>query len=1011
MKIYSKILLITLPMVFFALVASTGTFYYLSHSALTDLAETWLETRLAEAVKAAEEQENILHQYGLENISASVYKAKIDAGAVMLTIKIGQKGYIIVADRKGDIVVHPERSRLKINVSKESWFQEMMQVPQGELTFSSDGTDYLAMYGYFKPWGWYILAVDPEEEVYGPVNSMKSYILLIGLLGSVVLALILMYLTRRLTAPLGVLMEKAELIGKGNLDTRISVSTRDELGKLSGVFNETAGRLQQSLGALKDSEAHFRSLIENVSDIICILKNDGEIVYESPSVERILGYKPREIVGGKIFDFIHPDDLKRVKKKFSKIIHITGIARPVEFRYRHKTGAWHIFSVIFNNLLDNSAVSGLVANFHDITELKRVEALRRKKIVAERANRAKSEFLANMSHEIRTPMNAILGLSELVLKTELTGKQSDYLYKMNDSAHLLLGIINNILDFSKIEAGKLELEHTAFRLPDLVDTILDMFAEKAVEKGIELIGFIEDDVPSSLMGDPIRLGQILINLTSNAVKFTDAGEIRIHISAIETGKNQARLLFSIKDTGIGITSDRMDKLLLPFIQADSSTTRKYGGTGLGLTISERILNIMDSKLMAESKPKGGTTFFFELWFDLDPGDAAQSEAPIPIEHIAGSKVLLAEDNAINRQVATEILQSQGVKVTLAANGKEAVEALRETTFDAVLMDIQMPEMDGIEATRIIRGDKKFDRLPIIAITAHAIKGDQEKFMNAGMNDYVAKPIDSDKLFAKLAKWINVARKPSDTDLINDVKGSTKVSKIGISTPGDHTSAIANSRSQLDIFPDRIPGIDIKDALKRLMGNAVLLKKLLHQFAQEYTNAAQEIRGLLEKDKKEKALQLCHSIKGVAGNISAAQLYISARDLEAEIKEGLNGRIEKSFLDFEENLQLILESIEQLEKESAPEIDGTMQTEPVKLKDTPELSELLNEFADHLSINSIAACQYLDLIKSHPDVKGTAVNKKAAVLESQLDRFDFKGAADTLYKVAEDLAITICKVDP
>jgi len=1001
-KIYYKILLTTLPVLFFALIVSTGTFYYFSHIALNNLAETWLETRLAEAVKTAKEQENILHQYGLENVPASVNKAKMDASAVMQTIRIGQKGYIIVVDRKGDILVHSEKSWLNKNVSREIWFREMMQVGKGELSFFADGTDYLSMYGYFKPWGWYILAVDPDVEVYGAVNSMKFYVLLTGLLGSFGLALVLIYLTRRLTAPLEVLMKKAEQLGKGNLDTRISVSSGDELGNLSVVFNKMAGRMQHSLEAIKDSEAHFRSLIENISDIICIMKKDGSIVYESPSVERILGYKPREILGKNFFDFIHPGDLKRIKNNFCKILRIPGIARPVEFRYQHKNGSWRIFRVIFNNLIDHPAVAGLVVNFHDITELKRIEALRREKIVAEKANRAKSEFLANMSHEIRTPMNAILGLSELVLKTDLTEKQADYLCKMNDSAHILLGIINNILDFSKIEAGKLELEYTAFRLPVLLDNILDMFAETAAEKGLKLIGLIDDDVPCSLVGDPIRLGQVLINLTGNAVKFTAAGEIRIRISAVETGITQVKLMFSVKDTGIGIKSDLMDRLFLPFMQADSSTTRKYGGTGLGLTISERLLNIMGGKLMVESKPKGGATFFFELRFDLDPDIDTQSEAAISTDHVAGSKVLLAEDNAINQQVATEILESKGVDVCLVGNGKKAVKAVEETAFDAVLMDIQMPEMDGIDATRIIRKDIDSDHLPIIAMTAHAMKGDRKKCLDAGMNDYVAKPIDSKELLVKLAKWIPVKRKTSGSDSINNVKDL-----IMVSNQGNYISSLVNSNSKVS-FPNRMPGIYIEDALKRLMGNAVLLKKLLHQFAEEYADAAQEIRTLLEKDSKVKALQLCHTLKSVAGNISAKRLYISSRKLESEIKNGTDSRIHKVFLDFDENLQEVLESIKRLEKESLPENDETTDdlAEPVKLKDAPELSLMLNELADLLAVNNVAACQYTELLKLHPDIKGSFLDKKVAILEGQLDCFDFRGAVDTLNEIAQRLSVTI-----
>ena len=1140
MKIYSKILLTTLPMVFLSLVASTGAFYYFAHTALTDLADTWLETRLSEAVKTAEEQESILHQYGLENVSASVYKAKIDAGAVMQAIEIGKKGYICVIDEKGEMIVQPERSLLKKNVSKENWFLKITQAREGQLSFVSDGTGYLTMYGYFKPWRWYILAVGPQDEVYGAVNSMKSYILLIGLLGSVVLALALMYLTRRLTAPLGVLMEKAEQIGKGNLNARISVSSRDELGNLSGVFNEMAGRLQLTLGELGDSEAHFRSLIENISDIISILKNDGAIVYESPSIERILGYNASEIIGKNIFDFIHPEDLERIKNKFSKIIQRPGIAQPIEFRYRHQNGAWHIFSVIFNNLLDNSAVAGLVANFHDITELKRIEALRRKQIVAEKANQAKSEFLANMSHEIRTPMNAIIGFSHLALRAKPNPNQHDYLSKILSSANALLGIINDILDFSKIEAGKLDMEHTRFLLSDVMENLSALLGPAAESKGIEILLATDPDVPLALMGDSLRLGQILINLTNNAIKFTDTGEIVIDAKLIEMDQDRVQLRFSVCDTGIGLTQKQIAGLFQPFTQADASTTREYGGTGLGLTICKRLIEMMHGDIAVVSRPGRGSVFTFTAEFGLpvakkrkylspapdlkgrrvlvtDDNAAARailqeilesfsfevilaasgqialrelenaqkpydlvlidykmpvmdgietteqikkrsglSQIPIiimitaygreeirtlaarvgvdaflikPIDRsllfdtimalfresaestprvpqpddtdeadddvdalarIKDARVLLVEDNEINQQVANELLEYVGMIVTIAENGLEAVKAVSQADYDLIFMDLEMPEMDGYEASRTIRRDDRRNAdIPIIAMTAHAMSGVREKCLDAGMNDHLSKPIDPPELTATLVRWI----KP---------KAKNNFVKTGPALQSDLLVLEQPEIKHTQDLPERLPGLEITAALKRLGINRKLLKKLLIQFADKYSGTAETLRLALDSGDIEYILRTAHMIKGVAGNLGADDLAEAAGKLEAV---SIRGRPDDDALNqFETALNLTTASAGTL-KAAPPKIPSDISDSALRpVADKEQLAFLLSQLDDYLEEGQVEAAQFINVLREF--LPGSDFRVPLERLEKHIDRYDFDEARKPVVEIADLLDITI-----
>jgi PAS domain S-box-containing protein len=374
MKIYTKILLTTLPLLLLSLMGAMGTTYYFSHNALTDLAETWLGTRLAEAVQTAKERESMLHAYGLEKVTASVKQARIDAGAAMLSIRIGAKGYVLVVDSHGIIAVHPDTSLVGLDVSGEDWFQSIRKGQKGRISYSFQDRDYLAMYVHFQPWQWFILATDRKSEVYGVVDRIAPYILLILTSGSLVLALVLMFMIRRLIAPLSTLEIGARQIGQGNLETRVLVRTRDELGSLAEVFNSMAGQLQATLTALKHSEEHFRCLIENSSDVITIVNRAGDIRYESPSIERLYGYRPDDLIGRNLCDLIHPDDKISLLEFFNQRIHIQGITPFVEFRFPRKDGAWRFVEAIGNNLIEDPIVAGVVINSRDITERKQAES-------------------------------------------------------------------------------------------------------------------------------------------------------------------------------------------------------------------------------------------------------------------------------------------------------------------------------------------------------------------------------------------------------------------------------------------------------------------------------------------------------------------------------------------------------------------------------------------------------------------------------------------------------------
>jgi len=441
-----------------------------------------------------------------------------------------------------------------------------------------------------------------------------------------------------------------------------------------------------------------------------------------------------------------------------------------EWDHRTATGEKLPVEVVFIRV-EYKGSYRIAAYFRDLREYRAMmheiqlveQELREAKELAEDSTKIKSEFLANMSHEIRTPMNGIIGVTNLAMRNEMTDSLRAYLEKIDQSAKSLLRIIDDILDFSKIEAGRLDIEYVEFDVNAVLSDIRNITAFSISQKSIEFAGKVSDEIEFNLIGDPLRLHQVLLNITSNAIKFTTDGIVTINVDVLEKTEERAILRFSVTDTGIGMTQDQADRIFDAFGQADSSTTRKYGGTGLGLAICKNLVEMMGGRIWVESEPEKGTTFFFTAVFgvteacDLSaPDHSYEAEYNVP-EELKSAKLLLVEDNEINMLIAIELLTIAGFNVSSAANGAIAVEMAAENDYDLILMDIHMPEMDGIKATGIIRSKETDKRIPIVAMTANAMQGDKENSIKAGMDDHITKPLVPRLVIDTVCHWLKVSK--------------------------------------------------------------------------------------------------------------------------------------------------------------------------------------------------------------------------------------------------------------
>ena len=612
--------------------------------------------------------------------------------------------------------------------------------------------------------------------------------------------------------------------------------------------------------------------MENVGiGIMCVDYETGRITYTNRFACEFLGYAEQEFLTLSIHDVDPncPEDVYLVNRdEIKRLGHVQ-----FEAQHRRRDGTLRpVEMTVYFQDRGPTRTPRFIAFSTDISARKAAECeLVKARDAAQAANAAKSEFLANMSHEIRTPLNAILGLSYLLRRDAASGDQRSKLEKIDVAGRHLLALINDVLDLSKIEAGKLVIEKDNFRLSSVLASVASIVRDAAVDKGLKL-EVHPDHVPDLLWGDVTRIRQALLNFASNAVKFTEHGTVSMSAHLLESSSRSVRVRLEVTDSGIGLTEEQRSRLFQPFHQADGSTSRKYGGTGLGLSLTRRLIELMGGTVGVESTYGQGSTFWFEVTLERGHGvDVADGAIRVPMpkdvqlrSRHRGARILLAEDNAVNVEVVLELLQSVDMDVTVATNGKQALNAAMREKFDLVLMDVQMPEMNGIEATVAIRGVTGWERIPIVALTANAFAEDRRACTEAGMNDVITKPVEPERLYATLEHWLSRA-----------------VARSGAGPAGSSTD------DSPGVVLDRLramPGMDIDRGLSSLRGNSAKYFQLAWKFTVSTAENLTRCSDLIEIGDQDAVLILVHGIKGAASTLGFTAISESAAGFESLLRE-------------------------------------------------------------------------------------------------------------------------------
>ena len=649
---------------------------------------------------------------------------------------------------------------------------------------------------------------------------------------------------------------------------------------LEELVAERATALDAAYAQLKLSEKRYEYALQASNDGLWDWNIVTGTAYCSPAYYAMLGYRPEELDHDVLSlwqDLLHPEDRIAAVTLARQQLEGEG-SYEMEFRMRARDGRYKW--ILSRGKVVERDASGVptraVGTHSDLTLRKQAEfELLQAKAQAETSSLAKSAFLANMSHEIRTPLNAIIGLSHLIRADQTTPEQDQRLGKIDGAARHLLALVNDILDLSKIESGRFELEETDFLLGDVLDHVRSFLVDKAQAKGLSLRVDTEG-VPAALRGDPTRLRQALLNYAGNAVKFTEQGRIDIVARVLEQDDDGCWIRFEVRDTGIGIAIEKRARLFESFTQADVSTTREYGGTGLGLAITRSLARLMGGEVGFQSEPGRGSVFWFSarLGCVRNPVTAAprQAQVKVPSRWHGAPRLLLVEDDPLNQEVALALLDQVGLSAEVANNGVEAVAAAEATDYDLILMDMQMPEMDGPEAARLIRRMARHARTPIVAMTANAFARDRQICLDAGMDDFLTKPVEPELLFTALARLL----------------------------PGEPATLVAAAGNDVPPAVDAgfhdVPGLNLKQALKVAAGQPAQLEKYLLRFRKEHAGDLGQTRALLAAGQHQAAARVIHTLKGLAGTLGLGQIQALAVALESHLQQGLDPELALADLD-------------------------------------------------------------------------------------------------------------------
>jgi two-component system, sensor histidine kinase and response regulator len=968
------------------------------------------------------------NRHGLAN---EIFENRVEA--VQLRVeqmhRVGEIESTHVFDEKGRLLAHKGQGEPMKQLSRELLDKARpAPISWNEKTERAGALLYLAPIEAMGVLTGFLLIGYSLEDV---EQVQRQYVMLfVSLIGTLFVCLLLFLngiLNRALIAPVTRLSRTMQTIAQGRMDSRIDSGKDDEIGRLSRSFNRMIDRIQEQQNTLVQAEEKYRGIFESAVEGIFQALPDGRIVSANPAFARIFGHPdPESCIQARWNILQHLGDQEQASQGFFDVLHGQGEVAGFTARLRRLDGRSFWGSLSMKAIRDDS---GSIVRFDgailDVSLQEEKERAERERSAAEDSARAKSQFLANMSHEIRTPMNAIIGLSHLLLRGALDDRQRGYAADIRRAGTVLLSVVNDILDFSKIEADKLVLDSTPFALDEALSHVAAVIGPQAEDKGLALVFHVEPDTPWQVQGDPLRLGQVCVNLLGNAVKFTRQGEVGLGIRYLNPGGSQCLLQFTVWDTGIGMSEELQARLFQPFTQADGSTTREYGGTGLGLSICKKLVELMGGDIVVESTPGAGSTFRFSVpcilpqagegpqWPDpelvqklgglgalvavrgesfrkallagcaafglhpahVQPEDLAQAIAsqkpgllfvepavltsevlqlleqmasppcmmvltpafgalntPLPIvagheavllatpftrvslaealgeclwpdtarqraaqrdpvvavgDRLRGRHVLVVEDNQLNRMIVLELLRLVDVRADVATDGREAVRAVRDKDYDLVLMDVQMPVMDGVRAAETIRAELPHKTVPIVAMTAHSSSMERSRTKAAGMVEHLTKPVQPGRLYATLLRFM--ARDPS---------------------PGIDPVAEDDLGAQAPL-----PVLDMEGGIQRIGGDRDLYRRLLLVFREEYGGHPAMIRKAFQARDKDQALRAIHALKGGAANIGAERVHQAAKALEAVLKG--NASLESPE---------VLHGLEQVHAEALRHIDDQLSRE-------------------------------------------------------------------------------------